>query len=68
MIGVAEDYLGAQLFKFLMRLGLDRGLGTHRHEYRGIELAMRGSNRTGSREPVGGLDLEFEKIYLFPFV
>ena len=42
MIGIAQNDLRADLFQVFRRHGLDRGLGAHRHEDRGFDVAVQG--------------------------
>lgn len=40
MIGITEDYFTAKIAKFVRAYCLDASLGSHRHEYRGLDGAM----------------------------
>ena len=40
MISVTEDYFTAKITKFVRADCLDTPLGSHRHEYRGLDAAM----------------------------
>src|SRR4249919_1049058 len=58
MEGVAEDDLGTQRAQLLRQHALDRAVGAHRHESRGLDGAAREREAAAARGAVGGEQFE----------
>jgi hypothetical protein len=56
VVGVAEDDLRSELLDFGRMQGLDRALGAHRHENRGLHRAMRQTSRPLRAEVAESVD------------
>ena len=58
MVGVAEDDLGAQLLEVFRGHALDRGLGAHRHEDRGLHRAVQGAHLAAPGRAIAGFAVQ----------
>ena len=64
MIGVAEDYLGVNIFQIIAVERFDRRLGADRHERGRQNIAMVSGNQAGSGFAVSVLVQGFEKWHI----
>ncbi|MPM91977.1 hypothetical protein SDC9_139111 [bioreactor metagenome] len=60
MVGVAENDLRTQLFKFARGHGLDRAAGADRHENRRFHIAVGGVQNSGPGPAFRAPDLDFK--------
>src|SRR5690349_2734733 len=60
VIGVIQQNLDTQLFQGVLRNAFDRAYSSHRHEDRGLHLAVGRKEASRSGAPISGLDLEAE--------
>jgi len=60
VIGVSQENFNAEFFENVLRDAFDRGQGSHRHEDRGFDFAVRRDQATGTGWPGSSLNLKLD--------